>query len=61
MCRQSDIDNHANQINPNNDAYWESCRNDDRPDDWGDRREEEDGSPDDRRAESADTERNIKR
>ena len=24
MSRQSDLDNHANQMNPNNDAYWES-------------------------------------
>ncbi|MHB1493938.1 MAG: hypothetical protein ACYCUY_00595 [Acidithiobacillus sp.] len=30
-------DNHADQLNPNNDAYWESRRWDDRPDDWEDR------------------------
>ena len=24
MNRQSDLDNHANQLNSNNDAYWES-------------------------------------
>ena len=34
MSRQSDLDNHANQLNPNNDAYWESRRRDERPDDW---------------------------
>ena len=34
MDRQSDLDNHANQLNPNNDAYWESRGYDDRPDDW---------------------------
>jgi hypothetical protein len=34
MSRQSDQDNHANQLNPNNDAYWESRGNDERPDDW---------------------------
>ena len=32
-----DDDNHANQLNPNNDAYWESRGWDDRPDDWEDR------------------------
>ncbi len=34
MGRQSDLDNHANQMNPNNDAYWESRGEDERPDDW---------------------------
>ena len=29
---KSDRDNHANQCNPNNDAYWES-RGEERPDD----------------------------
>ena len=42
MSRQSDMDNHANQLNPNNDAYWESRGWDDRPDDWEDRAEQED-------------------
>lgn len=37
MSRQSDLDNHANQINPNNDAYWESRGYDERPDDWEER------------------------
>ena len=41
MSRQSDLDNHANQMNPNNDAYWESRGYDDRPDDWEERAEEE--------------------
>ena len=27
-------DNHANQMNPNNETYWESRGYDDRPDDW---------------------------
>lgn len=35
--RQSDLDNHADQLNPNNDAYWESRGEDGRPDDWEDR------------------------
>ena len=34
MSKQSDRDNHANQLNPNNDAYWESRGWDERPDDW---------------------------
>ena len=34
MSRQSDLDNHADQLNPNNDAYWESRGWDERPDDW---------------------------
>ena len=38
---QADADNHANQCNPNNDAYWESRGEDDRPDDWEERIEEE--------------------
>ena len=42
MGRQDDLDNHANQLNPNNDAYWDSRGYDGRPsgwsddDDWGD-------------------------
>lgn len=34
---QADLDNHSNQLNPNNDAYWNSRDFDDRPDDWQDR------------------------
>lgn len=33
---QADDDNHANQLNPNNDAYWDSRGIDSRPDDWED-------------------------
>lgn len=29
-----ELDNHADQLNPNNDAYWESRGCDERPDDW---------------------------
>ncbi|PYF08661.1 hypothetical protein C8J30_11280 [Rhodobacter viridis] len=32
-----DNDNRSNQMNPNNDAYWESRGHDTRPDDWYDR------------------------
>ncbi len=38
---KSDRDNHADQLNPNNDAYWESRGDDERPDDWEERAEEE--------------------
>lgn len=34
MSKQSDLDNHANQMNPNNDEYWHSRGWDERPDDW---------------------------
>ena len=34
---EDDLDNHANQCNPNNDAYWDSRGYEDgRPDDWED-------------------------
>lgn len=29
---QADLDNHANQLNPNNDEYWQS-RGEEKPDD----------------------------
>lgn len=34
---KDDEDNHADQCNPNNDAYWESRGYDERPDDWEER------------------------
>jgi len=34
-------DNHANQCNPNNDAYWQSRGEDERPEDWEERAENE--------------------
>jgi hypothetical protein len=51
MSKQSDLDNHANQLNPNNDVYWQSSGLDERPDDWEDRidrgdRVPEKGAPD---------------
>ena len=46
MSRQSDLDNHADQMNPNNDAYWESRGWDDRSEDWEHRVEDEDTLPD---------------
>ena len=43
MSRHSDSDNHANQMNPNNDAYWESRGYDGCPNDWEERVIEEKG------------------
>ncbi len=38
---QDDLDNHADQLNPNNDAYWQSRGEEERPEDWEDRVEDE--------------------
>jgi len=46
MSHKDDQDNHADQLNPNNDSYWESRGWDDRPDDWGDRSESGEQMPD---------------
>ena len=45
LSRKDDLDNHANQMNPNNDAYWESRGYDGRPDDWEDQVDQEDDQP----------------
>ena len=42
MFRQSDQDNRADQLNPNNDAYWQSRGDDERPDDWEEKASDED-------------------
>ncbi len=34
---QADLDNHANQLNPEHDAYWQSRGEDERPEDYEDR------------------------
>ena len=47
MSCRDDLGNHSNQLNPNNDAYWESRGEDGRPDDWEDRLERETGQTDD--------------
>jgi hypothetical protein len=39
---QEELDNHSNQLNPNNDAYWQSRGEEDRPDDWENRIEQDD-------------------
>jgi len=41
MSRQSDLENRAQQLNPNNDAYWQSRGLDERPDDWEEREQGE--------------------
>lgn len=41
MSKKSDADNHSNQMNPNHDAYWQSRGEDERPDDWADRLNDE--------------------
>ena len=43
-------DNRADQMNPNNDAYWQSRGFDERPDDWEDDLEDDKGGDDDNRA-----------
>ena len=42
MSKQSDLDNHADQLNPNNDAYWQSRGDDERPDEWDEKASEDD-------------------
>lgn len=37
MTDKHNEDNHSNQLNPNNDAYWQSRGEDERPADWDDR------------------------
>jgi hypothetical protein len=48
MSHQSDLDNHADQMNPNNDAYWDSRGYDDRPDDWDDGKSSENNTADEK-------------
>ena len=47
MDNKADMDNHSNQMNPNNDTYWNDRGYDDRPDDWDDRVNSDDNSSDD--------------
>ncbi|SFM95313.1 hypothetical protein SAMN04488696_2980 [Methanolobus profundi] len=37
---KSNNDNHANQCNPNNNAYWQSRGNEGRPADWDEENDE---------------------
>ena len=43
MNSQDELDNRANQLNPNNNAYWQSRGYDERPDNWDDLISGEDG------------------
>ena len=43
-------DNRADQMNPNNDAYWESRGYDERPDDWERGDDDDDEGDDDNRS-----------
>ena len=43
MKGRDDRNNHSNQMNPNNDAYWQARGYNERPDDWEDREEAGDG------------------
>lgn len=45
MASKANEDNHSNQLNPNNDAYWESRGWDERPEDWEERLETDDLLP----------------
>lgn len=47
MSRKDDINNRSNQMNPNNDAYWESRGFGERPDDWDDQTERANASSED--------------
>ncbi len=47
MSKQSDLDN---QLNPNNDAYWQSRDEEERPDDWEERIQEDDKDQRDKEA-----------
>ena len=38
---KEELDNHSNQMNPNNDAYWQSRGEEERPDDWEDLSDDE--------------------
>ncbi|MFY1111164.1 MAG: hypothetical protein AB3K77_05725 [Methanosarcinaceae archaeon] len=40
MSSKSDMDNHANQCNPNNDAYWQSRGEDEKPNNWEEKSDE---------------------
>lgn len=46
MVTKENMDNHSDQLNPNNDAYWESRSWGERPDDWEGRLESGDIMPD---------------
>ena len=44
MSSKDEQDNQANQMNPNNDAYWQSRGYDERPDDWEEQQAKQGGT-----------------
>jgi len=38
---KADLDNYSRQLDPENDAYWQSRGYDERPDDWQEKLEDE--------------------
>ncbi len=42
IMTKDEQDHHADQMNPNNDDYWESRGYDERPDDWEELAEQKD-------------------
>jgi hypothetical protein len=40
---QSDNNNHSNQLNPNNEEYWNSRSEDGRPEDWEEQTQQNEG------------------
>lgn len=38
---QEELDNYSNQMNPEHDAFWKSRGEDERPDDWESRIEDD--------------------
>ena len=48
MSRNDGLNNYANQLNPNNDAYWEARGYGGRPEDWEDRIDRDDYQPEPR-------------
>ena len=45
MTSQQELDNYANQLNPEHDAYWQSRGEDERPDDWAEQKAANDLPP----------------
>ena len=43
---QADLDNHANQLNPTSDVYWQSREYEQRPDDWESRESQDSAESD---------------
>lgn len=40
-CSQDELDNYSRQLDPENEAYWQSRGYDEQPDDWQTRVDEE--------------------